>query len=199
MDLESSQIGLANTFQATYSKITDRMIKLMNSIIRILDRVSRARIWFVFSLFAGIAVLLTFSGNLTGGRFGSGSVVYAGAPKMALNLQSASSVEMRDLAGATVYFGGQVFENGAQIGNFAAQQRITPAGTDDLNTAQLTMTLFFSGQTPPDNITIEGASDFNSNFAMGSVSAASSRFKPYIGESFQFRPVDTNDFVLTIK
>jgi hypothetical protein len=140
-----------------------------------------------------------FSNGVTGERGGGGSVAYASAAPMEMSLENVIFVDVKDLAGVTVYFGGQVFESGALMGNFAAQQRITPPATGFLNTAQITMTIFFTGQTPPDNITLEGASDFNTSAAMGSVSATSPHFKTYVGQAFQLTPVNTNTFTLTIK
>jgi hypothetical protein len=170
----------------------------MSGITPTADRGSKSRIWLALSTFLGIAIVAIFSNGGTGER-GGPSVAYAGPAPMELSLENVIFVDVKDLAGATVYFGGQVFENGTLMGNFAAQQRITPPATGFLNTAQVTITIFFTGQTPPDNITLEGASDFNTSAAMGSVSATSPHFKTYVGQTFQLTPINTNTFNLMIK
>ena len=63
-------------------------------------------------------------------------------------------------------------------------------GTEEQNTAMLWVTLFFEGEKPPENITLHGAHDFNSGGEIGSVSAASPAFAPFIGKQFK-RVVNT--------
>jgi len=63
-------------------------------------------------------------------------------------------------------------------------------GTQEQNTAMLWVTLFFEGEKPPENITLHGSHDFNSGGEIGSVSAASAAFAPFIGKQFK-RVVNT--------
>ena len=57
-------------------------------------------------------------------------------------------------------------------------------GTEAQNVAILTLTIFFLGQQPPENITLQGCHDFNVGTEIGSVSAASAAFSSYIGKHF---------------
>jgi hypothetical protein len=80
--------------------------------------------------------------------------------------------------------GGKVLENGKHVANYSSVKRVS-CGTTEQNTAQLWVTLFFLGGTPPENITLHGAHDFHSGGEIGSVSAASSAFSVHIGKQFQ--------------
>ena len=90
-----------------------------------------------------------------------------------------------DAFGLWQYEGGQVFNpQRQQVANYAVTRRVTKGGTEAQNTAMLTMTLFFLGKEPPENITVQGSHDFSSGGETGSVSAASSTFAVHIGKSF---------------
>jgi hypothetical protein len=80
--------------------------------------------------------------------------------------------------------GGKVFENDRHTANYSSVKRVS-CGTAEQNTAQLWLTLFFLGASPPENITLHGAHDFNNGGEIGSVSAASSAFSAHIGEQFE--------------
>ncbi len=80
--------------------------------------------------------------------------------------------------------GGKVLENGRHVANYSSVKRVS-CGTTEQNTAQLWVTLFFLGSTPPQNITLHGAHDFHSGSEIGSVSAASSAFSAHIGKQFK--------------
>lgn len=99
---------------------------------------------------------------------------WAGSVTLTLNRASLTNVD--DPAGRWQHEGGQILKNGAVVGNYAAHRRVTFGGTDAQNTAMVTMTLFFNGQFPPQNITLQGSHDFSSGRYIGSVSAASSRY-----------------------
>lgn len=88
-----------------------------------------------------------------------------------------------DAAGDWAFERGRVLENQKQIGNFASTRRLV-LGTDAHNTAMLTLTIFFLGQQPPENITLQGNHDVNFNSGIGSVSAASAAFASLIGKHF---------------
>ncbi len=90
-----------------------------------------------------------------------------------------------DAAGRWQYEGGRVFDaNKHQVANYAVTRRVTFSGTSAQNTAMLTMTLFFLGKAPPENITMQGSRDFSSGGEIGSVSAASAAFATHIGKQF---------------
>jgi hypothetical protein len=94
-----------------------------------------------------------------------------------------------DIAGLWQVEGGRVFEKKKQVANYSSVKRVS-CGTQEQNTAMLWMTLFFEGEKPPQNITLHGAHDFNSGGEIGSVSAASPAFAPFIGKQFK-RVVNT--------
>jgi hypothetical protein len=80
--------------------------------------------------------------------------------------------------------GGRVLESDRHVGNYSSVKRVS-CGTTQQNTAQLWLTLFFLGCEPPENLTLQGAHDFNSGGEIGSVSAASSAYLALIGKSFK--------------
>lgn len=94
-----------------------------------------------------------------------------------------------DIAGLWQVEGGRVLENQKQVANYSSLKRVS-CGTEQQNTAMLWMTLFFEGEKPPENITLHGAHDFNSGGEIGSVSAASTAFAPFISKQFK-RVVNT--------
>jgi hypothetical protein len=80
--------------------------------------------------------------------------------------------------------GGKVLEDGTHVANYSSVKRVS-RGTTERNTAQLWVTLFFLSGTPPKNMTLNGAHDFNSGGEIGSISAASSAFSAHIGKQFK--------------
>jgi hypothetical protein len=117
---------------------------------------------------------------LGGGFLGIG----ASAGTLTLQLTEVNLVNVEDGAGIWQYEGGTVARNGQQIGYYAATRRTIDGGTTPLNTAMLTLTIFYgtSGTAPsatapsgtaPQNITIQGAHDYSSGAYLGGVSAAS--------------------------
>ena len=78
-----------------------------------------------------------------------------------------------DDAGRWQYEGGAVFKSGTQVGNYMSTKRVIFDVSPALNAAMLTLTIFFSGEDPPQNITLQGTHDFNNGGEIGSVSAAS--------------------------
>jgi len=121
--------------------------------------------------------------------------VVVGGGSTALNRKTNSALEVifvrtslknvDDLAGRYQYAGGKVYENGKHIAQFASTKRIVTGGTDVQNTAMLTVTIFFLGQKPPENITLQGSHDFDSGIEIGSVSAASKQYSYLIGKTFR--------------
>ncbi len=92
---------------------------------------------------------------------------------------------VEDIAERWQVEGGKVLEKGKSVGTYSSVKRVS-CGTQQYNTAQLWMTLFFiSKVNPPENMTLLGAHDFNSGGEIGSVSAASSAFTARIGKQFK--------------
>jgi len=83
--------------------------------------------------------------------------------------------------------GGKVVHKGEHVGHYSIVRRVS-CGTRPQNVTQFWLTLFFLGEQPPQNITLHGAHAFSlpgTGSAIGSVSAASSDFKTYIGKRFR--------------
>lgn len=97
--------------------------------------------------------------------------------------------------------GGRVHcaDHGKLIGDYIVYRRVTFSGAEPQNTAMLTMTLFFRGEHPPQNITLQGSHDFSSGNYIGSVSAASSRFAGVRGQSFSGVATTLGESLLTIE
>ena len=105
------------------------------------------------------------------------AAVDASAQALALRLTRLSLNNVDDAAGRWQHEGGTVrTTNGIPWGNYAITRRVTFSGTSAQNTAMVTVTLFRTGAHPPENITLQGAHDFNSGVYIGSVSAASRLF-----------------------
>lgn len=114
-----------------------------------------------------------------------------GAPQpaeaMSLTLTQRSLANVDDAAGRLQTEGGEVFQGDQHIGNYASTKRVVIGGTEALNAAMLTLTLFFIGEPGQDieNMTLQGSHDFGSGNEVGSVSAASSGFSSHIGQQFK--------------
>ncbi|MFD7306335.1 hypothetical protein ACFV83_36410 [Streptomyces pharetrae] len=103
-----------------------------------------------------------------------------------LNQNSLTNVD--DAAGGWQFEGGMVLDHGAHVAQYASSRRVTIGGTNALNAATVTLTLFFgsaSGQAA-ENMTLQGAHSFSSGEAIGSVSAASSAFASRVGHHFRW-------------
>ena len=107
-----------------------------------------------------------------------------GAMALTLTLNQAALTNVDDAAGRWQFECGKVLENQREVGEYASSKRVVFTGTDTLNKAMLTLTIFFSGERPPGNITLQGDHDFNSGKEIGSVSAASAPFSSHIGKQF---------------
>lgn len=105
-------------------------------------------------------------------------------PTLQMELVRQSLENVDDKAGRWQFLGGQVMENGQHVADFAVVARVVKQGTDAQNTAAVTTTIFFMGEKPPQNITLQGAHDFNSGGQVGSVSAASGKYAAYVGKPF---------------
>jgi hypothetical protein len=108
----------------------------------------------------------------------------AAVPTLQLELKSLSLENVDDKAGRWQFEGGQVLQKGKHVANYATVRRVVNKGTEEQNTAMLTTTIFFLGKQPPENMTLQGAHDFNSGDQTGSVSAASSQYAAYVGKGF---------------
>ena len=108
------------------------------------------------------------------------------AVTMTLKLNRKVLKNVDDDAGRWQYEGGQALVGRRIVANYASTKRVTFGATDNQNTAMLTITLFFKGKKPPENITLMGAHDFNSGNQIGSVSASSEKYSEYIDGQFKF-------------
>jgi hypothetical protein len=100
----------------------------------------------------------------------------ANAAPVSLTLVRTSALYNEDPPGAplplgrTQYDAGDVMLNGQKIAEYLRVKDVHAGG---MNTAALTLTLFFPRTGAPNSITLQGAHDFNSGEEMGSVSASS--------------------------
>ena len=101
-----------------------------------------------------------------------------------LTLERATLKNVDDAAGRWQHEGGKVLKGAAHVGHYAITRRVTFGGTDAQNTAMTTVTIFFLRERPPENLTLQGAHDFNSGKYIGSVSGASSKYAWAIGAIF---------------
>lgn len=91
-----------------------------------------------------------------------------------------------DVAGRWQHEGGEVTLKNKKVGYYASYKRVTWGGTDQDNTAMLTVTIFLEKSRTGcyENITLQGAHDFNTGNEIGSVSAASTAHASLIGKKF---------------
>lgn len=101
-------------------------------------------------------------------------------------LERNSLTNVNDAAGRWQHEGGLVYYRGVYVGDYAIHRRVTWGGTDNQNTAMLTMTIFFfkGNSEAPQNITMQGSHDFSSGEYVGSVSAASQEYLKLQGAYF---------------
>jgi hypothetical protein len=99
---------------------------------------------------------------------------YAGSVSLTLN--RLTLINVPDAAGLWQHEGGRVFKGAVQVGNYALTRRVTNGGTAAQNTAMVTLTIFFLGVSPPENITFQGSHSFSTGRSIGSISAASIKY-----------------------
>jgi hypothetical protein len=97
---------------------------------------------------------------------------------VALTLQRATLTNVDDAAGRWQHEGGSILKGVTTVGEYSIHRRVTTGGTTTQNTAMQTITLFFTTASPlpPNNVTLQGAHNFNSGRFAGSVSGASNRY-----------------------
>ncbi|MFE5402639.1 glycosyl hydrolase family 28-related protein [Streptomyces sp. NPDC056580] len=108
-------------------------------------------------------------------------------PLLNLTLQQLNLQNVEDAAGWWLFEGGEVYEDGSHVANYASTRRAVTGGTETLNAATLTLTLFFlddSGELA-ENMTLQGTHRFASSTSIGSVSAVSQAFAARIGTQFK--------------
>ena len=99
------------------------------------------------------------------------------AGTVSLSLVRSTLQNVDDPAGRWQFEGGDIVKSGSVVGQYAIHRRVTYGGTDTMNTAMTTITLFFANRTSaPHNVTLHGAHSFTDGRFAGSVSAASNRF-----------------------
>jgi hypothetical protein len=105
-------------------------------------------------------------------------------PGLELDLKQLTLQDVMDSAGSWQFEGGQVVHQRKHVANYATVRRVVNKGTTEQNTGMVTTTIFFLGKQPPENMTLQGAHDYNSGNETGSVSAASGQHAAYIGKAF---------------
>jgi hypothetical protein len=109
----------------------------------------------------------------------------ASAATIAFHTVRNALTNVDDAAGRWQHEGGDLLVRDQKIGHYAITRRVTFGGTDQQNTAMVTMTLFFyKSGSPPMNLTLQGDHDFSSGKYIGSVSAASSTLLWLVGKAF---------------
>lgn len=108
----------------------------------------------------------------------------AQAAPLVLTLDRATLENVDDAAGRWQFEGGRAFRGTRHVAQYASIKRVIYGATDRQNTATLTVTIFFLGRQPPENITLQGSHDFNSGKQIGSVSAASAPHSSRIDKQF---------------
>ncbi len=99
----------------------------------------------------------------------------ASAATLTYRLRRLTLTNVNDAAGRWQHEGGDVLNSSnLKIGKYALHRRVTFGGTDEQNTAMVTLTIFYLGSKPPRNITLQGSHDFSSGRYIGGVSATSS-------------------------
>jgi hypothetical protein len=124
--------------------------------------------------------LFTFAAAAHAGTFASLDQTFK------FELERNSLTNVNDAAGRWQHEGGEVYYRGVYVGDYAIHRRVTWGGTDNQNTAMLTMTIFFikGDSKAPQNITLQGSHDFSSGEYVGSVSAASQEYLKLQGAYF---------------
>ena len=110
---------------------------------------------------------------------------FAGSSTIFLVRSTLSNDSDADGGGLWQYEGGTLQNAaGKTIGNYILERRVTTSGTETLNTASETISLFFppstSGNLPP-GITVEGDYSYNTGEVDGAVSAAGTKYHWLIG------------------
>jgi hypothetical protein len=110
--------------------------------------------------------------------------MYGPTPPLVLTLKRSVLQNVDDPVGRWQYTGGKVLVRRRHVGYYIIVKRVVFGATSPQNTASVTITVFFKGKKPPQNITLQGSHDFNSGRQVGSVSAASTQFSGLIGAAF---------------
>ncbi len=98
----------------------------------------------------------------------------ASAATVTYKLVRLTLTNVSDAAGLWQHEGGDVRNaNNVKIGKYALHRRVTTGGTNEQNTAMVTLTIFYLGGSPPRNITLQGAHSYNNGRYVGGVSATS--------------------------
>ncbi len=92
---------------------------------------------------------------------------------------------VEDKAGSWSYEGGNLLKEDKKVGGYIMTRRLLT--TDLYNSSTLTLNLVFSGQVPPENMTLQGVWEFQSGTSCGSVSAASESFEGAIRAPFTIK------------
>ncbi len=96
---------------------------------------------------------------------------------------------VEDKAGLWNYEGGNLLKEGKKVGAYITTSRVLNTN-QDLNISTFTSSLFFSGKTPPENLTLQGVWECQSGTSCGSVSAASESLEGAIRAPFTIKDAD---------
>ncbi len=109
----------------------------------------------------------------------------ASAATVTYKLVRLTLTNVSDAAGLWQHEGGDVRNaNNVKIGKYALHRRVTTGGTDEQNTAMVTLTIFYLGGSPPRNITLQGAHSYSNGRYVGGVSATSSGLTAFADGTF---------------
>lgn len=104
----------------------------------------------------------------------------AGTVTLTMSRNSLNNVN--DVSGIWQLEGGDLLLGSRDVGDYACTRRTVDGGTNNLNTAMLTCTMFLPGGAgAPDNVTYQGAHDYSTGGFKGAVSAASAAYAFVIG------------------
>ena len=90
-----------------------------------------------------------------------------------------------DAGGRWQFDGGTVSFGTTVVGNFARVKRVVTGATTGLNTAMLTITIFFFGSDPPESVTLQGSHSVATGEEKGSISGTSPALAGAEGITFQ--------------
>jgi mono/diheme cytochrome c family protein len=102
-------------------------------------------------------------------------------------------VQLADGDGRSLHDSGEVRQGGNLIGYYTRSSRVSTGVA--LGTATISITAHLIGQSPPQNLTIEGVQDPTTGAATGSVSAASSGLRSLIGANVTISRTGNQDSV----
>ena len=108
-------------------------------------------------------------------------------------IPTSGPVQLADGDGRSLHDSGEVRQGGNLVGYYTRSSRVSSGVA--LGTATISITAHLIGQSPPQNLTIEGVQDPTTGAATGSVSAASSGIRSLIGADVTISRTGNQDSV----